>query len=112
MAFVVPVRNQDALARAVDRRMREHLKEYPKMKFTQPHLAALRGWFTADEDNKLLRKDLTDALSRNQYVEHRIRILIRWARDIFGQKDESKGLAQIQEYMTVVKQIDKVINED
>jgi len=104
----------DALAatiRAVDRRMKEHLREYPKMKFTQAHLTALRQWFTADENNKHLRHEFSTALSRNQFVEHRIRILIKWAQDIFGQADETKGKAQITEYMSVVKQIDKALNE-
>lgn len=112
MGFSLPVRNKQALLRAVDRRMKEHVRQYPKMVFSQAHLNALREWFLADEGNKHLRADLTAALGRNQYVEHRIRILIKWAQDIFGQRAEKRGAAQIKEYMTVVKQIDKTINED
>ncbi len=105
------IQNKDALMRAVDRRMKEHLRQYPKMKFSNAHLTALREWFLADEGNKHLRHELSTALSRNQFVEHRIRILIKWAQDIFGQEDETKGKAQITEYMSVVKQIDKALNE-
>lgn len=112
MAFHLPVRNKAVLHRAVGRRVKEYRQQYPKMKFTQAHLSALREWFLADEGNKHLRVDLTAAIKRNQYIEHRILILIKWAQDIFGQRDEEKGMAQIKEYMTVVKQISKSINED
>lgn len=111
MAFTLPVCNKQALLKAADRRMKDYLRQYPKMKFTQAHMSALREWFLADEGNKHLRANLTAALGRNQYVEHRIRILIKWAQDIFGQRDDKKGAAQIKEYMTVVRQVDKSINE-
>ena len=103
--------SKDVLTIAADRRMKEYLREYPKMKFTQAHLTALRAWFLADEGNKQLRHDLSITMSRNQYVEHKIRILIKWAQDIFGQQDENKGRAQITEYVSVVKQIEKTMNE-